>query len=159
MKVYILGLVGVYPMDNKKGLTLIELVIVLALIGILSSLLFFPILFSFDNFQKQSNTVNEISIARSTMELLTKEIRKASIINVENNSLILDSVIYKLEEGALEKNGQVLFSDINALNFVKEETIIKDETKEKIITRISIQIKIEKDNREMYELSSIVVLR
>ena len=75
-------------MNNKKGLTLIELVIVLALIGILSSLLFFPILFSFDNFEKQSNTVNEISTARSTMELLTKEIRKSEKIEVEGNALI-----------------------------------------------------------------------
>ena len=90
-------------MNNKKGLTLIELVIVLALIGILSSLLFFPILFSFDNFEKQSNTVNEISIARSTMELLTKEIRKSDKIEVEGNALVLDTVVYKLDDKALKK--------------------------------------------------------
>ena len=134
-------------MNNKKGLTLIELVIVLALIGILSSLLFFPILFSFDNFEKQSNTVNEISTARSTMELLTKEIRKSDKIEVEGNALVLDTVVYKLDDKALKKNGQLLFGGIEQLNFTKSgETV-------------TIQVIIKKANGQDYELSSIVNLR
>ena len=134
-------------MNNKKGLTLIELVIVLALIGILSSLLFFPILFSFDNFEKQSNTVNEISTARSTMELLTKEIRKSDKIEVEGNALVLDTVVYKLDDKALKKNGQLLFGGIEELNFSKVGEIV------------TIQVKIKKANGQDYELSSIVNLR
>ena len=134
-------------MNNKKGLTLIELVIVLALIGILSSLLFFPILFSFDNFEKQSNTVNEISTARSTMELLTKEIRKSDKIEVEGNALVLDTVVYKLDDKALKKNGQLLFGGIEQLNFTK------------VGETVTIQVIIKKANGQDYELSSIVNLR
>ena len=92
-------------MKKNKGLTLIELVIVLALIGILSSLLFFPILFSFENFDKQIHTVNEISTARATMELLSKEIRKADLVsvkkkdsntNIPNDILTLDETQEKI---------------------------------------------------------------
>ena len=117
-------------MKNNKGLTLIELVIVLALIGILSSLLFFPILFSFENFDKQSNTVNEISTARATMELLSKEIRKSNLVSVDNSQkndiLILDDnkYYYKNENkeiGLVKKHlsdkEQFLFGGIKSINF------------------------------------------
>ena len=137
-------------MLNKKGLTLIELVIVLALIGILSSLLFFPILFSFTNFEKQSQNVNEMTTARATMELLTKEIRRSESVSFENDKLILDTATYSFKDNALYKGDtQLIFGHIYKLEFI--DTGYKNETK------ISVEIK--KNNGEIYKLASIVSFR
>ena len=139
-------------MNNKKGLTLIELVIVLALIGILSSLLFFPILFSFDNFEKQSNTVNEITTARSTIEFLTKEIRKVDDFNqidASGNSLKIGTVEYKLVDKTLTKDNQKLFVGIESLFFDKSSDN----------KSITITIQVTKKKGEAQKLSSTIYMR
>ena len=147
-------------MKNKKGLTLIELVIVLALIGILSSLLFFPILFSFENFDKQSKTVNEISTARATMEILSKEIRKANSVSVNNSGvndiLILDDNSYYFKDDNITKGlvkKHLTEKEVFLLGGMQSIFFLKDSR------TVTIKIIINKENSDDFELSSVIYLR
>lgn len=80
-------------MKNKKGFTLLELVLVLALLGIVLSMIFSPIIFSFKNFDIQNEKANVISTARTTMDYLNREIRKSDEVKLTDDSLNNDCIL------------------------------------------------------------------
>lgn len=139
-------------MKNKEGFTLIELILVLALMGIVLSILFLPIISSFKNFNSQNEKANIISDSRSLMDYLTREIRKADpeTVKIDDGSLKIDKKgslmiglkSYELESGILSKDGVKVREGIN--------DIIIQRVAEKIIMKITI---------EDYELSSEINLR
>ncbi|MGI5852469.1 MAG: PilW family protein, partial [Caldicoprobacterales bacterium] len=75
-------------MKDDRGLTLVELVIVLGLLGVVLAIIFTPMLFSFRNFETQNEKANITSNLRATMDHLTRQIRKADTVEVVDNSTI-----------------------------------------------------------------------
>lgn len=134
-------------MKNKRGFTLIELVIVLALLGIVLSMIFSPIIFSFKNFDIQNEKANIISDARATMDYLTRAIRKADTVEVVDGNLSLDSKMYKLEDRILFKEAKKVMEGIDELNI------------NKVDKTINIEIVIKNSKGENYKLSSIINIR
>ena len=120
-------------MKNNKGFTLIELIIAIALINIILPIIFLALTFSFKTFEIQNERTNIISNARITMNYLTREIRKANVVEIdENGNLIIDSAAYKIENRVLFKNNKKIIEGIDELNPMKTdktvniEIIIKD---------------------------------
>lgn len=134
-------------MKNKRGFTLIELVIVLALLGIVLSMIFSPIIFSFKNFDIQNEKANIISDARATMDYLTRAIRKADTVEVVDGNLSVDSKMYKLEDRILFKEAKKVMEGIDELNI------------NKVDKTINIEIVIKNSKGENYKLSSIINIR
>lgn len=140
-------------MKNKRGFTLIELVVVLALVGIVLSVVFSPIIFSFKNFDMQNEKANVISDARATMDYLTREIRKGGTVKVvkgsltEDGSLTIDSKKYKLENGILYKDKEEIIEGI-------DDVIIEEDGEP-----ITIGIIIGDSKGKHYKLSSDINLR
>jgi prepilin-type N-terminal cleavage/methylation domain-containing protein len=132
---------------NKRGFTLIELVIVLALLGIVLSMIFSPIIFSFKNFDIQNEKANIISDARATMDYLTRAIRKADTVEVVDGNLSMDSKMYKLEDRVLFKEAKKVMEGIDELNI------------NKVDKTINIEIVIKNSKGENYKLSSIINIR
>lgn len=145
---YITGLKGVFWVKDDIGLTLIELVIVLSLLGIVLSVIFTPMLFSFQNFETQNEKANITSNLRATMDHLTRQIRKADTVEVVDNSTInVDSMIYTIDGRNLTKDGNVVIEGIDKL-FINENG-----------EGITIQVVIIDKKGEEHSLSSTINIR
>lgn len=140
-------------MTTNKGFTLIELIIIIALLGIVLTFIFVPVTFSFKNFENQNEKANLIANERILMDYLTREIRKANevVIDEDENILILDSQEYKLKDGKLFKDEEMIMEGIENLYFTQKDGL---ETKE-----IEIEIEIKDSRGKLHQLSSIIVLR
>lgn len=134
-------------MKNNKGFTLIELMIVTGLIITVASIVFSPITFSVENFGNQNEKTNIISDLRRTMDYLTREIRKANEIEVIDNGIKIDSIVYNLENGNLVKDGNVVIEDIDELNI------------NKLGSKIEIKIVIKDSKAKNHSLSSTINIR
>lgn len=134
-------------MKNNKGFTLIELMIVTGLIITVASIVFSPITFSIKSFGNQNEKTNIISDLRRTMDYLTREIRKANEIEVIDNEIKIDLVVYNLENGNLVKDGNVVIEDIDELNI------------NKLGSKIEIKIVIKDSKGENHSLSSTINIR
>ncbi|RDU37014.1 hypothetical protein DRW41_09990 [Neobacillus piezotolerans] len=100
-------------LKNQKGLSLAEVLAgaaLLSLIMILGSSIF---LFGQKQAINQSAQVQNQADVRLGLNIITKEIRKASSVTVINNVLTInDTDIYKLENGNLTKNGVPVISSL-----------------------------------------------
>lgn len=141
----------VAAVKGNRGFTVIELVVVLGLIGLVLSLIFSPIIFSYKSFHKQSQSISNVANVRRAINYLTREIRKADEIVAGENSITLDSTVYEVYEGILYKEGQEFIEGIGKLE-VSE--IMDNENR-----RIGIKIKIAANGgqKKEYELSSTLV--
>ncbi len=137
-------------MKDKRGFTLIELVIVLALLGIILSLIFTPITFAFKNFGTQNEKTNIISTARYTMDYLTREIRKSGSVEIDGDDIKIGTVTYKLQNRILYKDDSDLIEGIDELNI---DYVDNDED------RISIEIIIRDSANKEHKISSIINIR
>lgn len=98
---------------NQKGVTLIELLAAITLLSIVLLLANSIHLFGQKEMTDQTAEIQNQSNVRLAMNLITKQIRKASSINVDsNNVLTLDSDIYKLDNNSLTKNGQPFITNL-----------------------------------------------
>lgn len=134
-------------MKSVRGFTLIELVIVLGLIGIVLSMIFSPIIFSYKNFNIENERINIISDARTTMDYLTRQIRKSNEVDIINNNMIIDSSTYKLQDRTLFKDDKKVIEGIDELNITKVDKTI------------NIEIIIKDSSGKDYRLSSIINIR
>lgn len=138
-------------MKNKKGFTLIELVITLAILGIVLPVIFSPVFFSFKNFDTQNEKTNIISDTRAVMDYLTREIRKSDQVTVDDNKITItigtDLVIYEEDNGDLKKDGKVINEGIGELTIKKSDQ------------KIEIKILARDSKNKEHSLSSIIYIR
>jgi prepilin-type N-terminal cleavage/methylation domain-containing protein len=105
---------------NEKGVTLIELLVGLALFSMVLLLANSVHLFGQKQVNHQTNEIQNQSNVRLAINIITKEIRKASTVSVTNNILTLNgSDIYKLENSVLKKNNDPLITDIQTFTINK----------------------------------------
>ena len=113
-------------MKSNRGFSLIELVVVVGLLGIVLTLVFAPIVFSSKSFTVQSEKTSITSDLRYAMDYLTREIRKADVVEVVYNSTInIDSNVYKIDNKNLMKNGEVVIRGIDRLDIQENSGGIK----------------------------------
>ena len=127
---------------------MVELVIVLGLLGVVLAIIFTPMLFSFRNFETQNEKANITSNLRATMDHLTRQIRKADVVEVVDDSTInIDSTIYTIDDGKLTKDGSVVIEGIDKL-FISEDG-----------EGIKIEVVIIDKKSEEHSLSSTINIR
>lgn len=111
-----------YLVKDNRGFTLIELLTALGLVGLVLSIILSPIIFSYNSFHNQNQKASSISNAGRAMDYITREIRKASEIEVLSDSALkLGSFIYEVDDGVLYKKDQ----DKGGKKAIVEEYIIK----------------------------------
>jgi len=106
---------------NRKGFTLVELMIVLALLGVVIMIGFSVFSFGFKNFNAQADNIDNQSKVRHAISDISKEIRKADptkkitivggIVNIDEGR-----VIYELQGSNLLKNKNELVPEIEEFN-------------------------------------------
>uniref|UniRef100_A0A942T2D4 Prepilin-type N-terminal cleavage/methylation domain-containing protein n=1 Tax=Neobacillus citreus TaxID=2833578 RepID=A0A942T2D4_9BACI len=101
--------------NREQGYTLIEIMAGLTLLSMVLLLANSVDLFGQKQLNVQSTEIQSQSDDRLAMKLITKEIRKAQTVDVNNpNELTIDSVdVYKLSGTTLVKNNQVFISNIS----------------------------------------------
>jgi len=136
-------------MKDSKGLTLIELLAVLALSGLVMLLIVSFFLFGSRNFSHQNDQTAVVSNARYSMDYLTRQIRKATEleVNEDGDILVIDSSEIKLEDHSLYHDNYEIASGID--NFMVSKNG----------NEVQIEIMIIDSNAQEYKLSSIVNLR
>ncbi|OCA87683.1 hypothetical protein A8F94_07455 [Bacillus sp. FJAT-27225] len=118
---------------NQKGLTLVEILAVVSLLSLVTLLGSSIHLFSQKQAHNQSTKIKNESDVRLAMNIITKEIRKASTVKVEvkeKNNFILtlnETDIYRLDQQSIRKNDTVIISNIKSFT-VNAENANKDTT-------------------------------
>ncbi|MFS0822524.1 prepilin-type N-terminal cleavage/methylation domain-containing protein [Bacillus sp. 1P02SD] len=105
----------------EKGVTLVELLAAISLLSIILLLASSVHLFGQKQMITQKNEVQIQSHERLAANLITKEIRKADTVKVNNpNELTINgSDVYKLEGTTIEKNNEEFMTNINGFNVSK----------------------------------------
>ena len=145
-------------MKDEKGFTLVELIVVFGLLGIVLSVIFSPVTFSFKNFGMQKEQSNMVSSARKIMDFITREIRQSDNVEKFPDYYLIDGSAYKFvpEEKALYKG------KIENDEFTKERKIIEGISHFSIEieeNKVEIKIVIEDKKGEEHELSSFIYIR
>jgi len=107
---------------NRKGFTLVELMIVLALLGVVIMIGFSVFSFGFKNFNAQADNIDNQSKVRHAISDISKEIRKsdATDITISGGTINVGGEVYTLQGSNLLKNGNELDSGIKSFNPSKE---------------------------------------
>ncbi len=106
---------------SERGVTLVELLAAIALLSIVILLASSVHLFGQKQMNSQSDEVQIQSQERLAANLITKEIRKAKIVEVKNpNQLTLnDTDTYILEGTTIKKNNEEFLTKINCFSVSK----------------------------------------
>jgi prepilin-type N-terminal cleavage/methylation domain-containing protein len=124
--------IGFIVSNNEKGVTLIELLAALSLLSIILLLASSVQLLGLKQSSSQTSEIQNQSNVRLAMNIITREIRKAStvtFINIDdtdssNDQLKINGVdIYKLENKNITKNADPLITNIQTFTLKK----IKDD--------------------------------
>ncbi|TWE02564.1 prepilin-type N-terminal cleavage/methylation domain-containing protein [Neobacillus bataviensis] len=124
--------IGFIVSNNEKGVTLIELLAALSLLSIILLLASSVQLLGLKQSSSQSSEIQNQSNVRLAMNIITREIRKAStvtFINIDdtdssNDLLKINGIdIYKLENKNITKNADPLITNIQTFTLKK----IKDD--------------------------------
>ncbi|NMD70524.1 prepilin-type N-terminal cleavage/methylation domain-containing protein [Bacillus sp. DNRA2] len=105
---------------NNRGMTLVELLSVLALLSMVLLLANSVQLFSQKQVTKQVDDIEKQTNIRIAISTLTKEIRSANTVTVQNNVLTVNSDIYQLVGNTLQKNNQSFVSKIKKFEVSKD---------------------------------------
>jgi prepilin-type N-terminal cleavage/methylation domain-containing protein len=102
---------------NQKGVTLIELLAAISLLSLFLLLANSIHLFGQKQMTNQTSEIQNQSNVRLAMNLITKQIRKASSVTVSNNVLTIDNTdVYKLDNNSLTKNNQPLITNLQTFD-------------------------------------------
>ncbi|SNR86457.1 prepilin-type N-terminal cleavage/methylation domain-containing protein [Anaerovirgula multivorans] len=106
--------------QNRKGITLIELLMVLSVMSIIVVLSFSVYIFGMKSFTLQSTNVENQSNVRYATSYITKEIRKAESVEVLGNILTINGTDeYKLVDNIIWRNSNELVTGIEHFNMSK----------------------------------------
>lgn len=112
-------------MKNSRGITLIELLIVLSLVGFVISIAAFLFFFGNRNFSIQNEQTAIVADVRYSMDYLTRQIRKATNVEVDDNTLMVDSNEIRLEGNTLYNNSDVIVKGIDELVITKNQSEVQ----------------------------------
>lgn len=103
---------------NRKGVTLVELMIVLALLSVVTMVGFSVLSFGFRSFNAQTDNLDNQSKVQHAISGISKEIRRvdAGDIIISGGTIDVDGIAYILQGNNLLKNGKVLVSGIKSFN-------------------------------------------
>lgn len=107
-------------MRNEKGITLIELLAVLAISSVILSLIIGVTVNGQKTYSQQANSAEQLAEIRYAVKVITKEVRKAERLKVETNQLTIfheTPLVFRLEDGQVLQNGSLLASGIDELIF------------------------------------------
>jgi prepilin-type N-terminal cleavage/methylation domain-containing protein len=111
---------------NQKGVTLIELLAAIALLSIVLLLANSIHLFGQKQMTDQTTEIQNQANVRLAMDIITKQVRKASTIYVDNYGVLtLDTDIYKLDNNNLTKNNQPLVTNLQKFDLQYDGNKIK----------------------------------
>lgn len=102
---------------NRKGFTLIELMIVLALLSVVIMIAFSVFSFGLKSFNAQTDNIGNQSNVRYVISDITNEIRRGDATNItiiSGGGINVNGIIYKLQGNNLLKNGNELASGIES---------------------------------------------
>ncbi|NLM03971.1 MAG: hypothetical protein GX214_03000 [Clostridiales bacterium] len=111
-------------MNNNEGISLVELIIIVGIMGLLLTIIFSTTIFSYNSFSIQNEEKNINASTRDTMDYLIRQIRKSNEIQVIDNTLILDGDIYKLEDGSIFQNDLEIIQGIDELYISQKDDVI-----------------------------------
>lgn len=102
---------------NEEGVTLVELLAVLAILSIILGLIGSALMFGYRQFNEQSTTVNHQSDVRYVMSQLSTDVRRLSVndtvsIDEESNQMNLGGHVYELQGTSFLRDGQSLSQNI-----------------------------------------------
>lgn len=110
---------------NRKGFTLVELMIVLALLGVVIMMGFSVLSFGYKSFNAQADNIDNQSNVRHAISDISKEIRRNSADItipggaksgdvISGDTIKIDGIQYTLKENSLLKNTNELVSGIES---------------------------------------------
>lgn len=100
---------------NNRGIILVEVLSVIALISMVSILASSVHLFSQKQLIRQTSEVENQSNIRLAISTISKDLRSAQTVTVQNNVLTINNTdIYKLEGTILKKNANELVPNIHS---------------------------------------------
>lgn len=134
-------------MRSNKGVTLIELMVVLGMLGVVLSIIFFPLIFSGSSFKSENEKANICTDVRTAMDYLTRQIRKSGEVEIVDGILRVNGNDYRVENRILFKDVEEIIYGIDELNIEKDDRTI------------TIEIIIKNSKGEDYKLSSIINIR
>lgn len=102
---------------NSRGLTLVEVLAVLVLLSLVTLLIFSVLSFGQKNYSTQQGQVQKQQDLTYVTKLITKEVRQAKSVKIENGHLVIDTNIYKFKENSIFKNNSELVSGIQTFNY------------------------------------------
>ncbi len=140
-------------LSNKKGVTLLELIIALAIMSIIMAVCFSVFSYGMKGYQRETANVDSQIDVRYVLNYLNREIRRAEHVEVNTNILKLTDETgniteYKLNGDEIIKNATTLVDGINTfmvtMNGDKIEIFIES---------------VENSSGDSYELSSEITIR
>ena len=101
---------------NEHGVTLVELLAVLAMIGMILLLISNVHIFGQKQFNSQTTQINHESDVRYVMNVITKEIRRSPSVSISNNIISTGTSTFKLIGKELYQGDSVLEDGIDEFN-------------------------------------------
>jgi type II secretory pathway component PulJ len=102
---------------NSRGLTLVEVLAVLVLLSLVTLLIISVLSFGQKNYSTQQGQVQKQQDLTYVTKLITKEIRQAKSVKIENGLLVIDTNTYTFKENGIYKNNSELVSGIQTFNY------------------------------------------
>jgi prepilin-type N-terminal cleavage/methylation domain-containing protein len=111
---------------DKKGLTLVELIIAMSLLAVIITMGFSVYITGVKAFNQNASTVDNQSNVRYAMSYITRQLRKAADVQVNGTCLIIDGVDeYHLTRNTLMKNDNQLVTGISLFTITKNDDILQ----------------------------------
>ncbi|MCD5325680.1 MULTISPECIES: PilW family protein [Pontibacillus] len=104
---------------NEEGVTLVELLAALALLGIVILLISNAHLFGQKQFVSQSEQIENESNVRYAMNVITKEVRRAETVTVSSDVLKTNAHEFELRGNRIFKDQSVLVENIEMFSVQK----------------------------------------
>ncbi len=136
--------------NHNKGFTILEMLIALAVVGVIITMITIAIMFSISNFKLQSDEVNIQSNIVTAMECINRSIIKSSNIEIggiDGTVIVTDNEVYRLEDGVLLRNNKKITSGIDELNI------------DRLDDEVNIEIAISDRKGRVHRLSSTINIR